>query len=192
MHTAAYDSHVITDDGETILCALDENGNPTDKFYSREYVHQNSIWHGEVALWIINPKTKQVLLQRRSPNKKHLPNKIGLCAGHIDGAETPEDALKHEAMEEIGLDVSKYDVKLLVVLKRNEPRNKRFQYQYCIVAEIPIKKFKIDTAEVAEVLYMDYETLKTKIRNNEPEFTFSWNSEYEKLFSELDKIIDNR
>lgn len=34
----------------------------------RSYIHQNSLWHREVAIWILNEKN-ELLLQRRSPKK---------------------------------------------------------------------------------------------------------------------------
>lgn len=46
-----------------------------------------------------------VLLMRRSENEKNFPGKWGLISGMMEWGETVEDALKREAMEEVGIEV---------------------------------------------------------------------------------------
>ena len=47
-----------------------------------------------VQLWIINPDTNQVLMQRRSKNKKNNPGKIDVSvSGHVKSTETPTQAI---------------------------------------------------------------------------------------------------
>ena len=96
---------LVADKDDELLQLLDENGNPTGRFEKREIVHGNKLFHNEVALWIIDKENKKVLLQRRSPNKKQNPNKLALCAGHVVGNETIDEALEKESNEELGLDI---------------------------------------------------------------------------------------
>lgn len=182
-------SEYKADKDDELLHVLDENGNNTGRFEKREIVHKNRLFHNEVALWIIDSKNKKVLLQRRSPNKKQNPNKLALCAGHVLLDETIEDALKKEASEEIGIDIEKYDVQKLAIVKRTEPNNYCFSHHYYIDKYIPIEKFKIQEEELTEVLYVDYEKLKDMVKQGSDEVVFKWNDVYKKVFDLLDKII---
>ena len=66
---------------------VDKNGNFTGEIMEKEEAHEKNLLHNEIAVFIINDR-KQVLLQKRSPNKKFYPNKWALCAGHVDAGES--------------------------------------------------------------------------------------------------------
>ena len=180
---------VKADKDDELLEVLDENGKSTGIFEKREIVHSNKLLHNEIALWIIDKENKQVLLQRRSPNKKQNPNKLALCAGHVVKGESILQALKKEAQEEIGINIEDYDFKELTTIKRTEPRNYCFSHHYYICERIPLNRFKIQEEELSGVLYMDYQKLKELVKNNSDEVVFKWNEAYQKLFGLLDKII---
>lgn len=182
-------SKLVADKDDELLRVLDENGNPTGRFEKREIVHVNKLFHNEVALWIIDKENKKVLLQRRSPNKKQNPNKLALCAGHVVGDETIDEALEKEANEELGLDIKNFKVKELITIKRTEPRNHCFSHHYYICKTIPIETFTIQKEELSEVLYMDYEHLKQLVKQNSDEVVFKWEF-YEPVFNKLDEIIN--
>lgn len=175
-------------DKEELLKVLDENGNSTGRMEKRSIVHNDRLFHNEVALWVINGK--DVLLQRRSKNKKLYPNKLALCAGHVVGDETLLEALYKEAREEIGIDLSKYEVKPIIALKREEEKNCCFSHHYYIKANIPINEFTIQEEELSEVLYRDFYWFKDNMKNGNDEISYKWSSEYAKLFEELEKIIE--
>lgn len=176
-------------DKEELLKVYDENHNFTGKYEKRSIVHEKQLFHDEVALWIINSK-KEVLLQKRSPNKKINPNKYALCAGHVGGGQSICDALKVEAKEEIGINIDNYDVEFLVIIKRTEPHNYCFSHHFYIKADITIEQFVIQEEELSEVVYMDYNKLKQMVKNNDPQVVFKWNSVYKQIFSLLDNIIN--
>lgn len=180
---------MIADKKEEVLEIVDENGVSTKEFATREYVHKNHLFHNEVALWIIDKDSKQVLVQRRSKFKKQNPNKIALCAGHVVAGETIIEGLRKEAFEEIGVDIDKFDVKEILRVKSQKKNNYCFSYHYCILKKIPIKKIKIQEEELSEVFYMDYEKLKAMIKNSDPEVAILWTEEVARLFAEIDKII---
>ena len=179
----------IADKDDEILEILDDKGNSTGKYEKREIVHSNKLFHNEIALWIVDKNNKKVLLQRRSPNKKQNPNKLALCAGHVVGKETLENALRKEAQEEIGINIDDYNVKKLTTIKRTEPNNYCFSHHYYILNYIPLNKIKIQKEELSEVVYVDYETLKNMVKQNSNEVVFKWNDSYKNLFKLLDKII---
>ena len=181
-------SILVADKDNELLQVLDENGNPTGRFEKREIVHVNKLFHNEVALWIIDKENKKVLLQRRNPNKKQNPNKLALCAGHLVGDETIDEALEKEAKEELGLDIKNYKVEKLITIRRTEPRNHCFTHHYYISKAIPIENITIQKEELSEVLYMDYEHLKQLVKQNNDEVVFKWEI-YEPVFNKLDEII---
>ena len=182
-------SKLVADKDNELLQVLDENGNPTGRFEKREIVHDNKLFHNEVALWIIDRENKKVLLQRRSPNKKQKPNKLALCAGHVVDNETIDEALEKEANEELGLNIKNYKVDKLITIKRTEPRNHCFIHHYYIGKAIPIENITIQKEELSEVLYMDYEHLKQLVKQNSDEVVFKWEF-YEPVFNKLDEIIN--
>ena len=47
---------------EELLLVLDENGNSTNKLEKRSVVHNDLLWHNEIALWILNLEDKSILL----------------------------------------------------------------------------------------------------------------------------------
>ena len=178
----------VADNDSELLQVLTEDGKPTGRFEKREIVHRNRLFHNEVALWIIDKENKRILLQRRSPDKKQNPNKLALCAGHVTGSETIEEALAKEAKEELGLDINNYDVKKLITIRRTAPQNYCFSHHYYICKTIPIGFFIIQKEELSEVLYMDYEHIKQLVKQNSDEVVFKWEV-YEPVFKELDEII---
>ena len=179
-------------DKEELLRVLDENGNNTAKFEKRSIVHDNNIYHNEVALWVINKNKKTVLVQRRSALKKLHPNKIGLCAGHVVGEETLEEALFKEAFEEIGLDLNQFDVYKLPTIKNQENKNHCFSHHFYIFADIPAKDYVIQEEELSEVFYIKYKKFKKLIMKNHEEIAIKWRDEYDVIFNALDDIILNQ
>ena len=180
---------LVADKDDELLQVLDENGKSTGRFEKREIVHGNKLFHNEVALWIIDKENKRVLLQRRSPNKKQNPNKLAICAGHVVGNETINEALEKEVKEELGLDIKDCDVNKFLTIKRSSPRNHCFLHHYYICKAIPIEGITIQKEELSEVLYMDYEHLKQLVKQNGDEIAFKWEV-YEPIFNKLDEIIN--
>lgn len=67
--------------------------------------------HACVAL-IFN-QDDQILLQLRSPNKKHYPNTYALPAGKVENSESILEACVREAEEELGLMLQIKDLKVV-------------------------------------------------------------------------------
>ena len=181
-------ANLVADKDDELLQVLDENGNPTGRFEKREIVHNNKLFHNEVALWIIDKENKKVLLQRRSPNKKQNPNKLAICAGHVVGNETILEALKKETKEELGLDIKDCEVNQLLTIKRVSSQNHCFSHHYYLMKKIPLQDIIIQKEELTEVLYMDYEQLKQLVRKNSDEVALKWEV-YEPVFEKLDEVI---
>jgi isopentenyldiphosphate isomerase len=82
---------------------VDENGNVTGKAL-RSTVHNGSrLLHPVVHMHILNDN-KDMLLQKRPLSKLIQPGKWDTAVGgHISSGESPAEALKKEAYEEMGL-----------------------------------------------------------------------------------------
>ena len=50
----------------------------------------------------------KVMLVKRAPHMRSYPGVWDLFGGHIEGAESPEDALRREAMEELGVEIESF------------------------------------------------------------------------------------
>ena len=50
----------------------------------------------------------KVLLVKRAPHMRSYPGVWDLFGGHIEGDESPEDTLRREAMEELGIEIASF------------------------------------------------------------------------------------
>jgi len=138
---------------------LDENGNKTGEIKTKEDVIADRGFYRIVNLWIINPYTKQILIQKRSSNKDVSPNKWDLTAGgHVDAGETSLDAIIRETKEELGLDIS--NDKILKVLEVKHDKVKRnFVDVYLVAKDVNIKDVILQNDEVSDIKYFSLEEL---------------------------------
>lgn len=134
----------------------------------RKYVHDNNLWHREVAVWVIN-KEKKILLQRRSPKKKNGANKLSVVAGHVGKGEKEIIAALRELQEEIGLEYKETDLIFLGIYKLEQEKNKCFSYTYLIVTDKNIEEMKMQEDEVSELKYVTIEELEKRIEIQDEE-----------------------
>ena len=93
---------------------LNELGEFTGKVASRDECHKNGYWHRAVYAFIID-KNNNILLQKRSKNKKLWPNKWDVTVGgHVNSGEFGRQALIRECKEELGIDVDDNEIKYIV------------------------------------------------------------------------------
>lgn len=134
-----------------LLEVVDKYGNKTGEILPREEVHNKNLLHNEVACFIIN-SNKEILLQKRSPNKRYSPNKYGLCAGHVIAGEKLITSLMREIKEEIGVDIKESD---LIPFGDKEyfkdTTNSHFTYFYYAILDLSIDEFTIQEEELTEV-----------------------------------------
>ena len=150
-----------------------------------------------VQLWIINPDTNQVLMQRRSKNKKHNPGKIDVSvSGHVKPEDTVTQAILREAGEEIGLIDSESLCKKIqkfaeskIDLAEHGRQGRYIVYFYLAFLSNSLESYIKQDEEVDELFFMDYEELKQRVRNNDSEMLIPKSEEAEKIFSILDEKI---
>lgn len=153
-----------------IFDVLNENGEFTGKTATREECHQKGYWHRAVYAFIIDNKGN-VLLQKRSSNKKLWPNLWDVTVGgHVDSGEFGRQALIRETKEELGIEISDADIKYLVgstsVNVQGDVINKHFNECYLITKNIDIADIKLQKEEVSEVKYFSKDELIKRIDNN--------------------------
>ena len=84
------------------LSIYDENNVSLNEIKERKIVHEQGLWHREIAVYILNEKN-ELLIQKRAATKKLAANKWALCAGHIEASETIIEAAMREVEEEVGI-----------------------------------------------------------------------------------------
>lgn len=107
---------------------------------------------------IVNSKN-EILLQKRSKFKRNKPSKWGVCGGKIDFGETPIDATIREAFEEIGVNLSKENLKILN--REAIPEEKIYCTIYYIKQDVDIDKCILQEEEVEEVKFFKIDELET-------------------------------
>lgn len=169
---------------------LNDLGEFTGEIATREECHKNGLWHRAVYAFIIDEEGN-ILLQKRSDNKKLWPNMWDVTVGgHVLSGEFGRQALIRETKEELGIDINDDDIKYLVgstsINEKGDIVNKHYNECYLITKKIDISKIKLQEEEVSEIKYFTKQELLDKIANNYDGLTDKtgpWNF--------LEKILNN-
>ena len=179
------------DKGEILveyLDIVDEEGNYTGEVLEREEVHKKNLLHNEISIFVVNDKG-EVLLEKRSPNKKQHPNKWGTVAGHVGHLESLFDAALRELEEEIGLSVSKEQlVPLLDRIIYKRETNSHFSYRYYVVCNLKEKEFILQKEEVSMVKWVPIAELIERIKKQDEMLAIS--EKNLKCLEELKRIME--
>lgn len=184
---------------EESLTFYNEQNEPIGIVNREEGINRGLLLEG-VQLWIINPETNQVLMQRRSRNKQNNPNKIDVSvSAHVDPDETATQAMLREAGEEIGLTDSEYLYNNMQKFAENKinladygRQGRYIMHFYLAFLNNPLESYTKQDSEVEELFFMDYEEVKRRVRSDDPEMLMPKSDEAEKLFSALDEKIKAR
>lgn len=169
-----------------LIDIVDENGNFTGQVMDKEKAHDKNLLHNEIAIFIINDK-KQVLLQKRSPNKRFNPNKWALCAGHVDTGESLENAALRELSEEVGIRISIDDLNPFGEREFTiKDTNSHITYFYYVKSNLNANDFVIQKEELSEVKWFDIDKVISMIRLKDASIVFKEERIY--LFEQLKKI----
>lgn len=161
-----------------LIQIVDKNGNFTGQIMDKEEAHDKNLLHNEVATFIINDK-KQVLLQKRSANKRFNPNKWALCAGHVDANESLETAALREIKEEVGLDISIDNLQSFAEREFTiSDSNSHITYFYYTKSNKEESDFIIQKEELSEVKWFDIDTIIDMINSSDNPTVFKENRIY--------------
>lgn len=163
----------------------------------KEGIKQNLLLEA-VQLWIINPHTKQVLMQKRSSHKVNDASMMDVSSsGHVKSTETPTQAILRETFEEIGLkpeELAQQLQKMMIVecdFTKLGRKGRYFTHEYVAYLEHPLSYYTKQNEEVDKLFFMNYEELKEKIRNKEPNIRIPHNKETDELLYKIDESLYN-
>ena len=180
---------MINNEDIELLDVFDEENNKRIGLAERGVVHYYNLWHREIACWIINEKN-EILLQRRSPNKKQQPNKLAVTAGHVGLGETPIKSLLREVSEEVGIyDVKEEDFIYLDTFKAENQNNHHYKYVYLLKTNKKLENLTMQESEVSELLYVSLDKLKEMIDSPNNELTFAKHFYTPIILNKLDNLL---
>lgn len=167
---------------------VDENNELTGQIEERWIAYEKGLWRRTVSCWIMNEKG-EILLQRRSPNKKRNPNKWAKTGGQVDSGETVENAIFREVKEELGIEIPKEQIKIVDIHKSND-KNRRFSYNFIFIVNYKINDYTLQLEEVSEVRYVTIEDIELAKKNNDLNYTFcNWKND--DFYREM-KLLKNK
>lgn len=163
----------------------------------KEGIKQNLLLEA-VQLWIINPHTKQVLMQKRSHNKVNDASMVDVSSsGHVKSTETPIQAILRETFEEISLkpeELAQQLQKMMIVecdFAKLGRKGRYFTHEYVAYLEYPLSYYTKQNEEVDKLFFMNYEELKEKIRNKEQNIRIPHTKETDELLYKIDESLYN-
>ncbi|MBI2550017.1 NUDIX hydrolase [Candidatus Woesearchaeota archaeon] len=101
--------------------------------------------HRSVAVFILFDRSGKVLLQHKAKDSKVLPDQWAFFGGGIDKGETPEQAVRREAKEELGISLKNIDFLGRYVA----PFEVGLWEQFVFIGDLPhpLKKLKLQQTE---------------------------------------------
>jgi len=190
---------IIQHNEKEILTIFNQKRQPIGIAEREEAIKKGLLVEG-VQLWVINPDTNQVLMQKRSKNKKSNPGKIDVSvSGHVQPHETATQAMLREAREEIGIKDLQYLCSKMQKIAEEQVDLRKYGRQgnyamtfFVAFLNAPLNEYHKDGNEVDELFFMNYDELKRRVRENDSEMLIPKSEETETIFSMLDEKIKNR
>ena len=178
-------------DKNELVQILDENGKDTNVLEQRNIVHEKGLWHNEVSCIVINNK-KQILLQKRSANKKQYPSCWGLFAGHVVGYDDIMDSIVTEMREELVSEIKEENLFLLVPKIKNQRENNNcYVTCYCTVINKDEKDILYQSEEIDEVKWFGFDEFKILVEREEGTI-FKNNEYYQAIISALSNLFNSK
>ena len=144
---------------DELLWLVDENDIELGTIYKHTANSAPKYIHREVACLIVNDK-KEILLNKRSANKKILPGYWGPTAGHVTYPQTYEQAMAREMKEELDLNLG-----LIFIEKFLHKLDTETHYSAWYIAKYKDQKIKFEPNEISEVKFMGEKEIRELIKN---------------------------
>lgn len=150
----------------------------------RDEVHAGGLWHRSVAVWVVDPIKRAVLIQQRTQHKDTNPNCWDVAvAGHIGAGEETLGTALRETAEEIGLAVQPYELRPLFTavssqaghtVGRGQFYDNEYQDVYIFSMELGsderIATLRLGASEVAALRTIHWDHLEAALRAGDPSF----------------------
>lgn len=157
---------------------LDAEGNKTGRRKERSLVHEDGDLHGTVHTWVVKKSGNgfDVLLQKRSREKDSFPGCYDISsAGHVAAGDGYRKTALRELSEELGVEASEDELKFIGmhrgVMNGNFHgktfRNHEISAVYVYDQPVSIEEMDLQKEEVEEVLWMDYEEAREKMKTGQ-------------------------
>ena len=129
----------------------DKNKNLLNIIHTRGNKIPNNCYHLVVHVWIKN-SNGEYLITQRSPNKSTFPLMWENVGGAVLAGETSLEAVIRETKEEVGIDLSKENVKLLFTQVREHLNDIMDVYEYIYDGEVSL--VNATTNEVCDLKFV--------------------------------------
>ena len=183
---------------EEKLNYFDSNGNKQGTVDREEGIEKCLLLEA-VQIRIINPDTKEVLMQQRSFDKENDPGMIDVSAsGHVRHDETPTQALIREGKEEVGTYAFE---KLIPSIKKLMDfeidfskvgrKGKYITHEYIAFSNQKLENYVKQDDEVKKLFFMKYDDVKEMIIEKDKNMRIPYNDDTKKLLSLIEKEITN-
>lgn len=133
---------------------IDKDGNKTGEVVPRSELPENS-YHLGSDVWIINQK-HQILIQKRSSQKRLSPNVWAMTGGSVIAGESSLETIIRETKEELGIDIDVSKMQKITYFHTGRV----FVDTYLLRQEIDIKDIVMQEDEVSEVKWATFEEIE--------------------------------
>ena len=172
-----------------LIDVVNENNELTGQIEERWTAYEKGLWRRTVSCWIMN-KNGDILLQKRTANKRSNPNKWAKTGGQVDSGESAEEAIFREVKEELGIEIPQEQIKV-VEIRKSDDKNKRFAYNFIFVVNYKINEYTLQKDEVAEVKYVSIEDMENLKKNDDTNYTFC-NWKENEFYNEMNLLKNKR
>lgn len=158
-----------------LLDIVNEQGIPTGEKAERSQIHRMGLLHRTSHVWLARKRKKQIqiLLQKRSACKDSFPGCFDISsAGHIPAGQNFISSALRELKEELGVNASPKE--LILCGQRRICYQEQFHGQpffenqisriYLLWKDPPL--FHLQTEEVEQVVWIDFETCQRGIQQH--------------------------
>lgn len=175
---------------------LDSNGVPTGEQKTKDEIFRNGNWRIVTHVWIVNPATKELLVQQRV--KKGIFDELWdvSVGGGVKAGEPTITAASREVEEELGLSVPESEFELVGTFKipkfipeKQQPMND-FSDTYLVRRAVNIEDLTLSPDEVATARLITLEALRSAINN--PETYKLWVPHSVEYYNEVASRIEER
>ncbi len=115
-----------------------------------------------IGCWVFNSK-KQILLTKRSPEKKFAPNLWENTGGHAETGETAAEAIVRELVEETGIEAKPEE---MIEIGR-AVKSGALAVEYVVFKDVPAEDIKLQPGETCEARWVSEEQFDHMIETGE-------------------------